>query len=88
MKSVFYERQQRRRCSRAGLRVGQHRVGHRCRCHDRIKGTQPPSTLSAAQPRHASMSTAFKADKDAKVIQIVVEDPAKTMQIGASLDPK
>jgi hypothetical protein len=34
------------------------------------------------------MSTAFKADKDAKVIQIVVEDPAKTMQIGASLDPK
>jgi hypothetical protein len=34
------------------------------------------------------MFAAFKAVKDAKVIQIIVGDPAKTMQIGASLDPK
>jgi hypothetical protein len=33
-------------------------------------------------------SSIFKADKDAKVMPIDAEQPAKTMQIGASLEPK
>jgi hypothetical protein len=39
-------------------------------------------------PGMPSMSGAFKADEDAKVVQINIEHPAKTMQIGASQDPK
>jgi hypothetical protein len=31
---------------------------------------------------------AFKATEDAKVVQIDAGDPAKTVQIGATLDPK
>jgi hypothetical protein len=34
------------------------------------------------------MSGAFKATKDAKAVQIDAGDPTKTVQIGASLDPK
>jgi hypothetical protein len=34
------------------------------------------------------MSGAFKAVDNAKAMQIDAEDPAKTMQTGASLDPK
>jgi hypothetical protein len=34
------------------------------------------------------MSRAFKAVEDAKVVQIKVANPAKTVQIEASLDPK
>jgi hypothetical protein len=30
----------------------------------------------------------FKMDEDAKVVQIDARDHAKTVQIGASLDPK
>jgi hypothetical protein len=33
-------------------------------------------------------SGAFKAAEDAKAVQIDAGDPTKTMQIGASLDPK
>jgi hypothetical protein len=33
-------------------------------------------------------SSIFKMNKDVEDIQIDVEDPAKTMQIGASLEPK
>jgi hypothetical protein len=41
--------------------------------------------LSLAMP---SMSSSFKVAEDAKAVQIDVGDLAKTMQIGASLDPK
>jgi hypothetical protein len=34
------------------------------------------------------MSRAFNATDDAKVVQIKVANPAKTVQIEASLDPK
>jgi hypothetical protein len=33
-------------------------------------------------------SGAFKAAKDAKVVQIDTDDPTKTVEIGAGLDPK
>jgi hypothetical protein len=39
-------------------------------------------------PGMPSTSGAFKADEDAKVVQIDIEHPAKTMHIGASQDPK
>jgi hypothetical protein len=34
------------------------------------------------------MFGAFKADEDTKAVQIDAGDPAKTVQIGASLNPK
>jgi hypothetical protein len=34
------------------------------------------------------MTGTFKAVEDAKVIQIDVEDPTKTVQIGAGFSPK
>jgi hypothetical protein len=45
----------------------------------------PTVTPSLAMPM---VSAIFKIDEDTKVIQIDDGDPAKTMQIGASLDPK
>jgi hypothetical protein len=33
-------------------------------------------------------SGTFKAAKDAKAVQIDADDPAKTVQIGAGLNPK
>jgi hypothetical protein len=36
----------------------------------------------------ASSSSAFKVAEDAKVIQIETEDPSKTVQIGAGLNPE
>jgi hypothetical protein len=44
--------------------------------------------LSLANLAMPSMSGAFKAIEDAKVIQINAEEPTKTVQIGASLSPK
>jgi hypothetical protein len=41
--------------------------------------------LSMAMP---PSSSAFKAIKDAKAVQIDAEDPAKTVQIGSGLNPK
>jgi hypothetical protein len=34
------------------------------------------------------MSSVFKTDEDAKAVQIDARNPAKTVQIGASFDPK
>jgi hypothetical protein len=42
-------------------------------------------SLSLVMPPTSSV---FKAVVDAKAVQIDVEDPAKTVQIGANLDPK
>jgi hypothetical protein len=44
----------------------------------------PPST-GLAMP---ALSSAFKAVKDAKIVQIDAEDPAKTIQIGVGLNTK
>jgi hypothetical protein len=41
--------------------------------------------LSLAMP---STSSIFKTDEDAKVVHICTKDPAKTVQIVTSLDPK
>jgi hypothetical protein len=45
----------------------------------------PTTPLDPAMP---STSSVFKTDKDAKVVHICTEHPAKTVQIRASLDPK
>jgi hypothetical protein len=45
----------------------------------------PTALLSPVMP---SLSGAFKVDEDAKATQIDAGEPAKTMQIEASLDPK
>jgi hypothetical protein len=45
----------------------------------------PPSLANLTM---LSTSSAFKAVEDTKAIQINTEDPAKTIQIGASLSPK
>jgi hypothetical protein len=39
-------------------------------------------------PMMPPTSSVFKIDEDAKAMQINSGDPAKTVQIGASLDPK
>jgi hypothetical protein len=41
--------------------------------------------LSPAMP---SMASIFNTDEDAKARHICPRDPAKTMEIGVSLDPK
>jgi hypothetical protein len=45
----------------------------------------PLALLGSAMP---ATSSAFKMAKDAKAVQIDTEDPAKTVRIEASLDPK
>jgi hypothetical protein len=45
----------------------------------------PPPSADPAMP---ALSSTFKAAEDAKVVQIDAEDPTKTFQIGASLNPK
>jgi hypothetical protein len=45
----------------------------------------PAALLSSAMP---STSSIFKMDEDDKAVHICTGDLAKTMQIGASLDPK
>jgi hypothetical protein len=71
-----------------GLQVEQHRVSHLHDRRDQAKGSEPLSTISFDQPIHAPSSSAFKAIEDAKVMQINAEDPAKTVQIRADLNPK
>jgi hypothetical protein len=48
----------------------------------------PLNTAPSTIPAMHTLSSAFKASKDAKVVQINVEDPAKTIQIEAGLNPK
>jgi hypothetical protein len=43
----------------------------------------PTPLLDPAMP---SMSSIFKTDEDTKAMHICIRDPAKTVQIGASLD--
>jgi hypothetical protein len=45
-----------------------------------------PSTL--LRPAIPLIASAFKATEDAKAMQIDAGDHAKTLQIGATLDPK
>jgi hypothetical protein len=44
--------------------------------------------MTPLNPGMPLTSNAFKADKDAKALQIDTENPTKTVQIEASLDPK
>jgi hypothetical protein len=45
----------------------------------------PTTPLNPVMP---ATSRVFKVDEDAKAVPINAENPTKTMQIGASLDPK
>jgi hypothetical protein len=45
----------------------------------------PTAPLSPVMPPTSSV---FKADEDAKAVQIDIKNPGKTVQIGASLHPK
>jgi hypothetical protein len=70
------------------LRTGQHRAG-RCHSHrGQVKRAKPPINLDVIRPGHAPSSGAFKAVEDTKAMQIDVEDPAKTVQIGTGLNRK
>jgi hypothetical protein len=46
------------------------------------------TTTASSGPAMPSSSSAFKAVKDAKAVQIESKDPANTVQIGADLNPK
>jgi hypothetical protein len=72
----------------AELRAGQPRAGFRCGRHGRVKRAEPQSNLGITWPSHAPSSDTFKAAEDAKAVEIDAEDPAKTIQIRASLNPK
>jgi hypothetical protein len=60
----------------------------KCYIDNFICGSACETSTGTTQPRMPPTSSIFKVDEDTKVMQINAENPAKTMQIGTSLDPK